>query len=429
MKIIENLILDLIESEGKISIMKFERRIFEEIVSNNQEYIDLLNKVKKEYETDIYFKKKINNYILKEYIRIAEFFASGLISGFDSENIAKSKFIKLFPKNYKINKSVEGLFQGLLPLNRETRREYLVDKIIVDDDTINQMLSSPFIKLLAIKNIQNNNEIQINTDNGRSYGILINGIELERANISDILFDFPHDKSPLVKLYKTKGYNLENENEFSKYQLIELSEKREAFDSSPRIFDTENNITVYLNVPSFDLYSFLIDLKKDIKFDLSFRPDFTIASDGIDKKVLITEALEFGKLFSSSTLGNNLITKLYDVNNDHLWVKIINNEITFEEIIYNYKSFEDSVVTSVFHMEINFKNNIITHLDHEFILYTMDEYIERQKNPAVKGTYRKRVKTFKIDNGNIPFDIDNILYPILLLGFENKALIQEYFLK
>ena len=436
METIKNLLFELIESEGKISMMNFEMKIYEEIINSNQKYIKILDSILMEYETNLNFKNKVNDSVHKEYIRIAEFFASGLITGFESEETARAKFIELFPKEYKINGDINILFNDLLPLSREARKDYLLTKIATNNDIIEQMLMSPFLKIGAIKELQNKTAVIVNNNYAKSYGILLRGLEIERNEVSNILFKFPYDRSPLIKLYKSKGINLEDEDEFSSYQLVELNNDREPFDLSPRIFDNKNKITIYLNLPSFDLYSFLIELKKEFNFDLALRPNFTLVFDGIDNKVLITEALEYGKLFSFSNLGSNLITKLYDVNNDHLWVKIQKdeenermNDITFEEIIFNYKTFENAVVTSVYHMQVNIEENIISHLDHEYILYTMDEYIERQQNPSVKGTYQKRVKTFKIDNGNIPFDIDNILYPILILGFENKALVQEYFLK
>ena len=41
--------------------------------------------------------------------------------------------------------------------------------------------------------------------------------------------------------------------------------------------------------------------------------------------------------------------------------------------------------------------NTITHLDHEYIFYDLENYDERIYNVGVKGEGRKRVKTFKID--------------------------------
>ena len=73
------------------------------------------------------------------------------------------------------------------------------------------------------------------------------------------------------------------------------------------------------------------------------------------------------------------------------------NDITFGEIIFNYKTFENAVVTSVYHIQVNIEENIISHLDHEYILYTMDEYIERHANNFGKRHISEKSKTFKID--------------------------------
>lgn len=80
-------------------------------------------------------------------------------------------------------------------------------------------------------------------------------------------------------------------------------------------------------------------------------------------------------------------------------------------------------------------NFFISHLDHEYIFYSEEEYREREKNINQK----KRVKTFKIDNSKIPFIFSlkegvneeriNILLLILEGYFKKKDLLKEYFQK
>ena len=74
---------------------------------------------------------------------------------------------------------------------------------------------------------------------------------------------------------------------------------------------------------------------------------------------------------------------------------------------------------------------IINHLDHEFIVYNLDEYQKRQSNPEIKG--HKKVKTFKIDNSKIPFKFkkgnEYFLFQVLDAYFKNTDLVSEYFEK
>lgn len=116
---------------------------------------------------------------------------------------------------------------------------------------------------------------------------------------------------------------------------------------------------------------------------------------------------------------------------DKLIIKHTTNEITFEEIYKDYKT--DDYYTQVVHLLYTEKNKeyFIQHIDHEYILYTDEEYINKMKNEKVKGK-KAKYKTFKIDDSSIPFfykDSDNqyFLYNILYSFFENKELLNEYF--
>ena len=104
---------------------------------------------------------------------------------------------------------------------------------------------------------------------------------------------------------------------------------------------------------------------------------------------------------------------------------------------------EDAIVTQMIHMQI--EGIFITHLDHEYIFYDLDEYEKRLTNYRIKGQAQKRIKTFKIDRSRIPLDYScNILrinengrekivvpfiYFVLNAYFEHKDLLSEYFQK
>ena len=121
--------------------------------------------------------------------------------------------------------------------------------------------------------------------------------------------------------------------------------------------------------------------------------------------------------------------------------------ITFEELCENFEVYNDMVVTQVVHLqyEIEGECTFITHLDHEYVFYTIDEYENRMSNATQKGTAKTRMKSFKIDNSRIPFDYrcevlrkdengndlpqkdEQFLCYVLESYFKHKDLLKEYF--
>ena len=123
--------------------------------------------------------------------------------------------------------------------------------------------------------------------------------------------------------------------------------------------------------------------------------------------------------------------------------------MTFEELCRNEDNYNDSIITQVVHLQYKKDNaNItITHIDHEFVFYSSDEYALRKANSSVKGTKIKRLKSFKIDDAKIPINyicnrdinIYNLRKPefhhervpflifVIKSYFKHKDLIDEYF--
>jgi ribosomal protein S18 len=94
--------------------------------------------------------------------------------------------------------------------------------------------------------------------------------------------------------------------------------------------------------------------------------------------------------------------------------------------------YRDIIVTQVVHLEyelIGESNQHILHIDHEYIFYTEPEFYVRLNDHKQKGNFKKRHKTFKIDNSKIPFVLDGvfILYYVISKYFKNKELLKEYF--
>lgn len=121
------------------------------------------------------------------------------------------------------------------------------------------------------------------------------------------------------------------------------------------------------------------------------------------------------------------------------------DNITFEELCEDFTEFNNMIVTQVIHLQYKCIKGVdyITHLDHEYIFYSIDEYEKRINNIYQKGEAQKRMKSFKIDNSMIPFHVkvcvknentDGIseknelfLYYVLDCYFKHKDLLSEYF--
>ena len=128
---------------------------------------------------------------------------------------------------------------------------------------------------------------------------------------------------------------------------------------------------------------------------------------------------------------------------DSLWIIHDGNDLIFEELCEDMHIENNAILTQMIHMQID--GNCITHLDHEYIFYDLDEYEKRLSNYRIKGQAQKRIKTFKIDHSRIPLNYPcNILridesgrekivvpfiYFVLNAYFEHKDLLSEYFQK
>ena len=243
-------------------------------------------------------------------------------------------------------------------------------------------------------------------------------------NVAEPLLSI-NEKNHIIK----KEYEyIEEDEQYNKYGLIRLNENRVVREGY--ILDKRLNKYFEINFISSEMLKNLLDLKSIKKLSLKVNPYKLLEFNEIC--TYFTEEKEFGKYFSFANLKEILPTKLYNLKNDKLWINIDKKNITFEEILEDFESYEDYIVTQVVHCEYFEENQefFINHLDHEYIFYTMEEYEERQNNINQKGNGSKRVKTFKIDNSKIPFILenrDNFLLKILNEYFKSKDLLEEYF--
>lgn len=239
----------------------------------------------------------------------------------------------------------------------------------------------------------------------------------------------------LIDVYKQKEYNLKQEEEFNKYNLIEINEHRKLHWQEPCIIDEKYKISFDIQNIENKIYQKLFKLHKLEKFKLSFYPDCLNIRKYIDTSIMIYDEKEYGKKYSIQdvkqiNLHENIKFVDYEIENK-LYVKLFKNELTFEEIQKEPKSFDglDVFYTKVVHLMFSNEDNTlyINHIDLEYIFYSLDEYIERFENNNFqqKGSKIKRQKIFKIDNAKINM-IDHI-YDFIYSSLDNKELIDEYF--
>lgn len=245
---------------------------------------------------------------------------------------------------------------------------------------------------------------------------------------------------------------LDKRSQFYKYGIISINGDRELIPIyPPRIYDRTMNKTFFTkNVPLNLLKKISIMMSCGIVKDFSVRLHNERGYNGRIDCEYITEALERGKVFDFVNLGEYSISKLYSKEYENcMWVVIDSPNITFEELCKEFEIYNDMIVTQVIHLQYDVVGECayITHLDHEYVFYTIDEYQDRINNATRKGTAKKRMKSFKIDNSRIPFGYrcevmkkdengndlphkdEQFLCYVLECYFKHKDLLKEYFQK
>lgn len=244
------------------------------------------------------------------------------------------------------------------------------------------------------------------------------------------------NESPLFMYFEDNNASLLIDNNFSKYGLLTLTNDYEPICTEHlecRLFYVPLNITIPLSRQiDNELFKKFIEMynAKTIK-QISFKPNFSQPYKGKVSTDMALEAVQFGRLFDIELI-NLIPTKLVTLTLDSLWINPVGQEITFEELKYDFDTFDDYVMTQAVHLKFFKKKDdfYIEHIDHEIIFYTFDEYDNRLCNIKAKGKVLKRQKTFKIDNSEIPFFINGkpeLLIQILYTYFLRKDLLDEYF--
>ena len=260
---------------------------------------------------------------------------------------------------------------------------------------------------------------------------------------------FNSDVSNLTVTYE----NIFNkQSQFGKYGIVPIDHHRTLLPiDPPRIYDCSIDKTFFTkNIPLHLLKKLSAMMSKGMVNNLAVRLLNEPGYEGNMSCEYLAEALERGEQFDFVNLGSYSVSKLYSTKyEDCLWVVIDPENITFEELCEDFESFEDMVVTQVVHLQYeNLEDEFfITHLDHEYIFYTIEEYNKRMLDITQKGTAKQRMKSFKIDNSKIPFDFrceifrkdengndlpvekEQFLCYVLECYFKHKDLLSEYFQK
>lgn len=243
---------------------------------------------------------------------------------------------------------------------------------------------------------------------------------------------------------------LDKKSQFCKYGLVPIDDERELMPvEPPRIYDRVLDKTFFTKNVPMNLLKTISKMTHDgIVNDFSVR---LINEQGYKGRLYceyLAEALERGEIFQFVSLGNYSISKLYAKEYENcMWIVIDPQNITFEELCKDFEVYNDMVVTQVIHLQYEREEECayITHLDHEYVFYTIDEYGNRMNHATQKGTAKTRLKSFKIDNSKIPFDYrcevlrkdekgrdlpqedEQFLCYVLECYFKHKDLLKEYF--
>lgn len=244
----------------------------------------------------------------------------------------------------------------------------------------------------------------------------------------------------IEKLYKE---SFDKSSDFISWTLIPIDASRQLFssDNPPRIYDKQQNKTIFLDQSCGRSFSMVLQDLIERRFipKISFRGSDFYIYDGENHTSYLAEAVEKGKLFSWNIDILPTVTKLYSESfyDDCLWVRSEEADMTFEELCENFRDDGEHIITQMIHLQHD--GIVINHLDHEYIFYDLEQYERRKTNPYEKGNGRRRVKTFKIDNARIPMDYQckmirgntdiEVPFIVFVLNnfFEHKDLLEEYF--
>ncbi|KPA87849.1 hypothetical protein PF66_05807 [Pseudomonas asplenii] len=270
----------------------------------------------------------------------------------------------------------------------------------------------------------------------------------------------PQKNTLLYQFYTDEGVDLfESDAQYSKYSLYSITDDVELLIGLPsRIFDRQRHVQLFISTPEHLLELFKCLRQVGLIEDLSLLP-----SDNVLVKTDKQYFFEFGikEIWLPLTLDNvvrqqsgavqRTVLRTSDIStegavlqpsvsifygqdsNDKIWCSITAESMTFEEIAQVPELLEDCAVTQMIHLEyfVNGDRLCVSHIDHEYIFYTHDEFDRRDSDHSQKGNARKRLKTFKIDRSAVPFLLDDgtlFVHTLIEAYFDKPYLIRDFLL-
>ncbi|KJK07859.1 hypothetical protein [Pseudomonas tussilaginis] len=254
--------------------------------------------------------------------------------------------------------------------------------------------------------------------------------ERSRQLVSNILTD--HSER-LEELYSGVGVSLRQEDkQFGKYGLLTF-DKNMWFDYDHLARGVvDGRLDKFFSVPvTENLAGAIHQLHMEGKIGaLAFRVmSITDGRPSMEEKA-------YGSVLSFELSGLPAISEFYSAGSFGDKLVVIHDSqaksLIFEELNDEFELVGDSVVTQLVHLEYECVEGgcVMTHIDHEHILYTLDQYDQRvsKSDTSVRGN---KIKSFKIDKASIPVDFqfngEYFLAIVLDAFFINKKLIAEYF--
>ena len=352
----------------------------------------------------------------------------------------------LIIKKEEINKEVSFLYQKLEKnpcLSYELQIEHKEKELMkLSMSSLKEASICIFDEIVSKMEIIKNNPKTLTADN--YYYITVLDILYKDFNASvalDKKYKKPLKKeNKLYKYFKSLDIDIKDaDGQFNKYDLLSVSSSDDIVIGLPsRIFDPTNNAQFMVDLPEqlLEVFKSLLnssEIKKisflvesEVVFETNeqyfilfgnHQPESPITlsafvNDNRDKDATreIIKKPESINIFPAYISAGRFVE-----NNDSAWYFIDNSNIYLEEILDDTEVLDDCVVTQLIHIEYYTESDkiYISHIDHEYIFYSYDEFDQRLKDFSQKGSARKRIKTFKVDESKVPLIPEN---KVLLLN-------------
>lgn len=251
-------------------------------------------------------------------------------------------------------------------------------------------------------------------------GDIIEWDEKHNKILSDLYLNTRQEKLNFLLLYFYYKYNnvfIYNQNNIQQlyrnnleYGLIKIDDNIEIMHgcklayNPPRIYDKSKNKTIFIEIKPNIISLFEKLICEKIVKNIAIRGINYYIFENKNRSQILKEGLQCGSYFDFDLNKLTSPTYIYSKNcNNYLFVFKDCNSITFEEF-ENYCDDLELIKSQVIHLQYNKEKNIITHIDHEYVFYTNNEYKQKINNINIKGSAMPRYKTFKLDNCKIPFN-------------------------